>query len=63
MTEENRRRNVELEVQRAERALNSARILREQGEFADSVSRAYYGMMSYTRSLLLRRHPRSAMLV
>ena len=53
MTHENHRANRPLELEGSRSALNSARILCEQGEHADSISRAYYAMLHSTRALLL----------
>lgn len=53
MTEENRRQNIGLEVERGSQALQAARVLLEQGLLADAVSRAYYAMLHHARTLLL----------
>lgn len=53
MTGENRRENFGLEMERAEAALRSSRLLCAHGEAADAVSRAYYAMLHGARALLL----------
>lgn len=53
MTRDNQLENMRLELDRSRGALNSARILFEQGEHADSISRAYYAMLHSARALLL----------
>lgn len=55
MTEENRRRNLREEVERAEQALRAAETLTEQGLHADAVSRAYYAAFHLLRALLFAR--------
>jgi len=61
MTEENRRKNLQDEVDRADQALRAAQALLDGGLHADSVSRAYYGAYHLLRALLLSRgvEPRS----
>ena len=61
MTEDNRRRNVTNEVERASQALRSAEALVALGLHADAVSRAYYAAFHLIRALLLTRgvEPRS----
>ena len=61
MTEENRRRNLRDEVERADQALRAAQALLDVGLHADSVSRAYYAAFHLLRALLLSRglEPRS----
>jgi uncharacterized protein len=61
MTEENRRRNLRDEVERADQALRAAQALLDVGLHADSVSRAYYAAYPLLRALLLSRgmEPRS----
>ncbi len=53
MTDDNRKKNIAIEVARGDRALSSARALVGLGESADAVSRAYYGAFHYVRALLL----------
>lgn len=61
MTEENRRRNLRDEVDRADQALRAAQALVDLGLHADAVSRAYYAAYHLLRALLLARglEPRS----
>jgi len=42
MTKDSSKRFVEASLQRAERALNSAKLLLKHGQLEDAVSRAYY---------------------
>lgn len=53
MTNENRKKNIAVELARGNDALDSARILLAAGKFADCVSRAYYAAFHYARALLL----------
>ncbi|MGE0490157.1 MAG: HEPN domain-containing protein [Vulcanimicrobiota bacterium] len=53
MTSENRRKNIALEQERWQAALRSAELLASHGEYADSVSRAYYAMLHAARAVLL----------
>jgi len=55
MTEESSRRFVEASLERAEKALKSAKLLEENGELEDATSRAYYAMFHATRALLFSR--------
>jgi uncharacterized protein (UPF0332 family) len=55
VTDENRRHNLELELERAEQALRAAEALLGLGLCSDSVSRAYYGVFHCLRALLLSR--------
>lgn len=61
MTEENRRRNLQDEIERGDQALRAAQALLDAGLHADSVSRAYYAAYHLLRALLLSRglEPRS----
>ena len=61
MTEENRRRNLQDEVERGDQAVRAAQALLDAGLHADSVSRAYYAAYHLLRALLLSRglEPRS----
>lgn len=53
MSPENRRKNIGVEVRRGDEALKSAELLLGAGQYADAVSRAYYGAFHYARALLL----------
>jgi len=55
MTEDSSRRFVEASLERAEKALKSAKLLEENGELEDAASRAYYAMFHATRALLFSR--------
>ena len=55
MTDENRRRNLERELARADEALRAAEALLGLGLTSDSVSRAYYGAFHGLQALLLSR--------
>jgi uncharacterized protein (UPF0332 family) len=55
VTEENRRRNIAAEIERAEQAFKAAEALVGLSLFADAVSRAYYAAFHYLRALLLAR--------
>lgn len=55
MTEDNQRRAIRDEVERADQALRAADALLGLGLFADAVSRAYYGAFHLLRALLLSR--------
>jgi uncharacterized protein (UPF0332 family) len=48
-------KEIELLVKRADRAILSARILINEGDFEASVSRSYYGMFYITEALLLTK--------
>ncbi|MBI3925641.1 MAG: HEPN domain-containing protein [Armatimonadetes bacterium] len=52
MTGENRRQNVLLEWERAERSMGAVETLIDGGFWAEAVSRAYYGMFYLARALL-----------
>jgi len=52
MTGASSRGFVEASLGRAEKALRSARLLEENGELEDAVSRAYYAMFHAARALL-----------
>jgi uncharacterized protein (UPF0332 family) len=62
LTNENRRKNIALMIDRGDQALHAADVLVGVGDLADAVSRAYYGAFYYARALLLtegiepRRH-------
>jgi uncharacterized protein len=53
MTNENRKRNLRLEMERGAQALAAARLLLEGGLYADAASRAYYAALYHARALLL----------
>lgn len=52
MTEEPSKRLVEASLSKAEKALRSAKLLEENGELEDAVSRAYYAMFHAARAIL-----------
>lgn len=47
---------VKASLKRAEKALKAARILFDNNELEDAVSRAYYAMFHATRALLFTRN-------
>jgi uncharacterized protein len=53
MTGENRKKNIQIEVERGDGSLESARILLAARQLADASSRAYYASFHYARALLL----------
>ncbi|HEX2730514.1 MAG TPA: HEPN domain-containing protein [Polyangiaceae bacterium] len=53
MTNENRRRNLQIELERGAQALEAARLLLKAGIFPDAASRAYYATLHAARALLL----------
>jgi uncharacterized protein (UPF0332 family) len=53
VTGENRRLNIAAEIRRGDETLKSAELLQAAGQYADAVSRAYYGAFHYARALLL----------
>jgi len=55
MTGVSSRSFVEASLGRAEKALKSAKLLEENGELEDAVSRAYYAMFHATRALLFSK--------
>jgi uncharacterized protein (UPF0332 family) len=55
VTDENRKRNIAAEIERAEQALKAAEALIGLALYADAVSRAYYAAFHYLRALLLAR--------
>lgn len=55
MTEENRRKNLAQELERAGAAFKAAEALLALGLTADTVSRAYYAAFHVARALLLSR--------
>ncbi len=55
MTRESSKRFVEASLVRAEKALRSAKLLEENGEPEDAVSRAYYAMFHAARAILFSK--------
>jgi len=55
MTEGTSRNFVEASLERAEKALKSAKLLEENGELEDAVSRAYYTIFHAARALLFSK--------
>jgi uncharacterized protein (UPF0332 family) len=55
VTDDNRRRNIGVELARAADALRAAKALVALGLGNDAVSRAYYAVFHYVRALLLTR--------
>jgi uncharacterized protein (UPF0332 family) len=55
VTEENRRRNIEDEIARADEAMRAAEALLSLRLFKDAVSRAYYAVFHAIRAVLLSR--------
>jgi len=55
MTEASSRSFVEACLERAEKALKSAKLLEENGELEDAASRAYYAMFHAARALLFSK--------
>lgn len=53
MNRENRRRNISVELERGQQALQAARLLLEAGIYPDASSRAYYAALHAARALLL----------
>ncbi len=53
MTEDNRRKNLAIEIARGTDSLEAAEILLAAGKLADAVSRAYYGAFHSARALSL----------
>ena len=52
MTRESSKKFVEASLLRAEKALRSAKLLEENGELEDAVSRAYYAMFHAARAII-----------
>lgn len=61
MTEDNKRVNINAEIERAAEALSAAVLLYENRFISDAVSRLYYFVLYYIRALLLTKgmEPRS----
>jgi hypothetical protein len=55
VTDENKRRNLTDELQRAEESLRAAQALLGLNLHADSVSRCYHAVLHFVRALLLSR--------
>lgn len=55
MTRESSKRFVEASLLRAEKALRSAKLLEENGQPEDAVSRAYYAMFHAARAILFSK--------
>jgi len=55
MIEESSKNFVEASLERAEKALKSAKLLEENGELEDAVSRAYYTIFHAARALLFSK--------
>lgn len=53
MTDENRRYNVKLQLERSGELLKAAQVLHDNGFAADAVSRCYYAMLHAALALLL----------
>lgn len=53
MTRENRRRNIAVELERGQQAMQAARLLLQAGIYPDASSRAYYAALHAARALLL----------
>lgn len=61
MTKDNRRQNINAEMERAAEALAAATLLSENGYINDAISRLYYFILYNVRALLLSKdiEPRS----
>ncbi len=61
MTKDNRRQNINAEMERADEALAAATLLFENGYINDAISRLYYFILYNVRALLLSKdlEPRS----
>lgn len=55
MNEENKRKNINEELKRANEAIRAASLLYEEGLLNDAVSRLYYFLLSNIRALLLTK--------
>lgn len=53
MTQENRHRNIELEVEKGEASFKAAELCLQAALWDDAVSRAYYAALHYAEALLL----------
>lgn len=61
MTEDNKRENIRIELERAREAFSAAVLLYENGFISDAISRLYYFVLYYIRALLITKglEPRS----
>ena len=55
MTEENKRKNIQAEMERAAEALDAAILLFDNGFLNDAISRLYYYVLYNVRALLLTK--------
>ena len=55
MTEETSKNYAKASLERAEKALKSAKLLQENGELEDAASRAYYAMFHAARAILFNK--------
>ena len=55
MTDENRRKNIRVEIERAADALGASVLLAGKGYLNDAVSRLYYFLLYHVRALLLSK--------
>jgi len=55
MTEETSKNYAKASLERAEKALRSAKLLEENGELEDAASRAYYAMFHAARAILFSK--------
>jgi len=55
MTEETSKNYAKASLERAEKALKSAKLLQESGELEDAASRAYYAMFHAARAILFSK--------
>ena len=55
MTKDNKKANVQAELERASQSLEAASALLDRGLYADSISRAYYATLHLLRALLFSR--------
>jgi uncharacterized protein (UPF0332 family) len=61
VTEDNKRENIQIELERAIESLSAAVLLYENGFISDAVSRLYYFVLYHIRALLITKglEPRS----
>jgi uncharacterized protein (UPF0332 family) len=55
VTKDNKKANVQAELERASQSLEAASALLDRGLYADSISRAYYATLHLLRALLFSR--------
>jgi len=55
VTEENKKKNIHEEIERAKKAIEAAVLLFEKGFLSDAVSRLYYFLLYNIRALLLTK--------